>query len=90
MDLVVDEVGSIVVNGVHVGAGAEASRRGCWPIKERFGRVGYPIGAALTAINPPTVRLRVEVDGEVVRDLADPVLQVAVGNGSVGRRRHAS
>jgi len=84
MDLVVDEVGNIVVNGVHVGAGAEASRRGA-VFKKRFGRIGYPIGAALTALDPPTLRLRVEVDGQVVRDLADPVLQVAVGNGpSVG------
>ncbi|HEU5241395.1 MAG TPA: hypothetical protein VFU25_05230, partial [Ornithinibacter sp.] len=31
---------------------------------------------------PATVRVRVEVDGKVVRDLDDPVLQVAVGNGS--------
>ena len=28
MDLIVDEVGEIVVNNVHVGAGAQASRRG--------------------------------------------------------------
>lgn len=94
MDVVVDEVGSIVVNSVHVGAGAEASRRGAgW--KDRLGsvgvgrvnlgRLGYPIGAALTAIDPPTVRLRVEVDGRVVCDVDEPVLMVAVGNGpSVG------
>lgn len=81
MDLVVDEVGEVVVNGVHVGAGAEASRRGAG-LKERFGRIGYPIGAALTALKPPMVRVRVEVDGEVVQDLDEPVLQVAVGNGS--------
>ncbi|MBA2954678.1 diacylglycerol kinase [Nocardioides sp. MAH-18] len=94
MDLVVDEVGEIVVNSVHAGAGAEASRRGSiW--KDRLGsvgvgrvnlgRVGYPIGAALTAIDPPTVRVRVEVDGQVVCDVDEPVLMVAVGNGrSVG------
>ena len=94
MDLLVDEVGEIVVNGVHVGAGAMASRRSTrW--KERLGSVGfgkvnlgklgYPIGAAITAWNPPLVRLRVEVDGEVVSDFDTPVLQVAVGNGcSVG------
>jgi len=94
MDLVVDEVGEVVVNSVHVGAGANASRRGArW--KERLGSVGvgkvnlgklgYPIGAALTAWNPPVLRLRVEVDGEVVNDFDEPVLMVAVGNGpSVG------
>ncbi len=94
MDVVVDEVGEIVVNSVHVGAGANASRRGArW--KERLGSVGvgkvnlgkagYPIGALLTAWKPPVIRLRVEVDGKVVNDLDQPVLMVAVGNGpSVG------
>ena len=91
MDLVVDEVGEVVVNSVHVGAGANASRRGArW--KERLGsigvgkanlgKLGYPIGAALTAWNPPILRLRVEVDGHVVNDFDQPVLMVAVGNGS--------
>ncbi|KQW47998.1 diacylglycerol kinase [Nocardioides sp. Root1257] len=94
MDLVVDEVGEIVVNSVHVGAGANASRRGHrW--KERLGsvgvgkvnlgKIGYPIGAALTAWNPPIIRVRIEVDGEVVVDLDEPILMAAVGNGpSVG------
>lgn len=98
MDLVVDEVGEVVVNSVHVGAGAEASRRGAG-VKERLGsvgvgrlnlgRLGYPIGALLTAVDPKTMRVRVEVDGEVVCDLDDPVLQVAIGNGpSVGGGTH--
>jgi len=94
MDLVVDELGEVVVNSVHVGAGANASRRGArW--KERLGgigvgqvnlgKLGYPIGALLTAWNPPVIRLRVEVDGEVVNDVDHKVLMVAVGNGpSVG------
>jgi diacylglycerol kinase (ATP) len=91
MDLIVDEVGEIVVNSVHVGAGANASRRGHrW--KERLhsvgvgkvnlGKLGYPIGAALTAWNPPIIRVRLEVDGEVVVDLDEPILMAAVGNGS--------
>ena len=94
VDLIVDELGEIVVNNVHVGAGAQASRRGhTW--KERLGSVGvgkvnlgklgYPIGALLAAFMPPQMRLRVEVDGEVVVDVDQPVLMVAVGNGtSVG------
>lgn len=98
MDLVVDEVGEVVVNSVHVGAGAEASRRGAgW--KERLGSVGigkvnlgklgYPIGAALTALEPPLVRLRIELDGEVVCDVDQEVLMVAIGNGpSVGGGTH--
>ena len=94
MDLLVDEVGEIVVNGVHVGAGAAASRRSTrWKSrlgsvgykKVNLGKLGYPIGAAITAWNPPVVRLRVEVDGEVVNDFDSPTLQVAIGNGaSVG------
>ena len=94
MDLVVDEVGEVVVNSVHVGAGANASRRGHrWKHrlhsigvgKVNLGKLGYPIGAALTAWNPPVIRIRVEVDGEVVSDVDHPVLMAAVGNGpSVG------
>ncbi len=91
MDLLVDELGEVVVNNVHVGAGAQASRRGArW--KERLhsvgvgnvnlGKLGYPIGAALSSFQPPYVRLRVEVDGKVMCDYDQPVLMVAVGNGS--------
>lgn len=90
VDLIVDETGGIVVNHVHVGAGAQASRRGArW--KERLGsvgvgklnlgRLGYPIGAMLAAFRPPYIRLRVEVDGKVVVDVDQPVLMVAIGNG---------
>lgn len=93
-DLIVDDTGDVTVNGAHVGAGAEAGERGAvW--KERLGRVGvgkvnlgklgYPVGALLTALNPPMLRLQVEVDGEVVHGLDHRVLQVALGNGaSVG------
>lgn len=89
MDLIVDELGEVVVNNVHVGASALASRHGAtW--KERLGPfglglLGYPIGAAMAAVRPPVVRLRVEVDGEVVADVDRKALMVAVGNGaSVG------
>lgn len=83
-DLVVDEDEAVTVNSVHLGAGAEAGKRGArW--KERLGKVGYPIGAVQTALNPPSLRLRVEVDDTVVVDVDRPVLMVAVGNGaSVG------
>ena len=89
MDLIVDELGGVVVNGVHAGASAQASRRGArW--KERLGPfgigiLGYPIGAAMAAVRPPFVRLRVEVDGEVISDMDQHILMVAIGNGtSVG------
>ena len=57
-DLIVDEVGEIVVNNVHVGAGAEASRKGStWKTrlgsigigKLNLGKLGYPIGAVQSA-----------------------------------------
>lgn len=89
-DLIVDEVGEIVVNSVHAGAGAQASRRGArWKKrlhsvgvgKVNLGKLGYPIGAAIAAYNPPYVRLRVLVDGVLVADYDRPVLMIAVGNG---------
>ena len=89
MDLIVDELGEVVVNSVHVGASAMASQHGA-TFKERLGPfglgiIGYPLGAAVAAIRPPFVRLRIEVDGEVVADMDRHVLMVAVGNGaSVG------
>jgi diacylglycerol kinase (ATP) len=91
VDVMVDDTGQVVVNNVHVGAGAQASRRGHrW--KKRLGsigvgglnlgRIGYPLGALQAAFLPPSLHLRVEVDGEVVNDVDEPVLMVAVGNGS--------
>ncbi|RLV47804.1 diacylglycerol kinase [Nocardioides mangrovicus] len=90
LDLVIDEVGEVVVNNVHAGASAQASRRAArW--KGRLGRVGvgkvnlgklgYPIGAALAAVKPPFIRLRVEIDDDLAADLDRPVLMVSVGNG---------
>jgi diacylglycerol kinase family enzyme len=89
MDLVVDELGEVVVNHVHVGASALASKHGAtW--KERLGPfglglVGYPVGALVAAVRPPSLRLHVEVDGEVVTDVDRQVMMIAIGNGaSVG------
>ncbi len=89
MDLIVDELGEVVVNSVHAGASAQASRRGArW--KHRlgpfgFGILGYPIGAAMAAVRPPFVRLRIEADGKVVSDVDQHVLMIAIANGtSVG------
>ena len=89
MDLILDELGGVVVNSVHAGASAQASRRGeRW--KHRlgpygFGILGYPIGTAMAAVRPPFVRLRIEADGKVVSDMDQHILMIAVGNGtSVG------
>ncbi|MGN6253200.1 MAG: diacylglycerol/lipid kinase family protein [Marmoricola sp.] len=91
MDLLVDELGEVVVNNVHLGASAHASRYGA-VLKERLGRIhvgkvglgllGYPLGALRAAVNPPYVRLRVEVDGEVVADMDRHILMLAIGNGA--------
>lgn len=94
MDVLVDEVGEVVVNNVHLGAGAEAGRRAV-PWKKRLGavgvgpvnlgKIGYPVGALLTALDPPTLRVQVTVDDEVVADVDHEILMVALGNGrSVG------
>lgn len=74
MDILVDELGEIVVNNVHAGAGAQPTG---WK-----GRLGYPLGAVRSAIKPISFHLRIEVDGQVVNDLDQPVLMVAVGNGA--------
>jgi YegS/Rv2252/BmrU family lipid kinase len=91
VDLIVDELGEVVVNNVHVGASAAASRRGA-RVKEKLGaigvgrvnlgRLGYPIGAVMSALDEPSVHVHVEVDGKVVTDVDRPVLMVSIGNGS--------
>lgn len=91
VDLIVDELGQVVVNNVHVGAGAAASKRGAG-IKKRLGgigvgkvnlgRLGYPIGAVMSALDEPSVHVHVELDGKVVTDVDRPVLMVSVGNGA--------
>lgn len=85
-DLLVDELGEIVVNNVHLGASAQAGRLGSAVKgvlgKVKLGKVGYPIGAALAALRPHVLHLKVEVDGAVVNDLDQPVLMVSLGNGS--------
>jgi YegS/Rv2252/BmrU family lipid kinase len=91
MDLIVDELGEVVVNNAHVGAGAAASRRGAG-IKAKLGsvgfgklnlgRLGYPIGAVMSAFDDPSVHIHVELDGKVVTDVDWPVLMLSIGNGA--------
>jgi diacylglycerol kinase (ATP) len=81
VDLIVDGLGEVVVNNVHVGIGARASRD-ARPFKALLGRFGYVLGAMKAAVKPPFVRLRIQVDDHVVADFAHPILMVAIGNGS--------
>jgi diacylglycerol kinase family enzyme len=81
LDLIVDEDGGVVVNSVHAGAGADAAKAGrTW--KERWGRIGYAIGAVRTIVAPEDIEVSVRVDGEEVCNQTRPVLQVAIGNGA--------
>jgi diacylglycerol kinase (ATP) len=81
IDLVVDDVGDIVVNNVRVGMGAEASREGRrW--KERLSRLGYAVGALLAVFRPLDLRLRIDVDSELVADGNHRVLDISIGNGA--------
>src|SRR3990170_1595054 len=77
----------LVITNAAAGAGASAAREGAsW--KKRLGKLGrlaYPVGALKSAWKPPTLHLEVTVDDRVVSTPHEPVLQVAVGNGtSVG------
>ena len=94
MDLIVDELGGVVVNTVHAGASAQASRRGArW--KRRLGPfgigiLGYPIGAAMAAVRPPFVRLRIEADGKVIADMDQHMLDGRSGQRRQCGRRHGA
>lgn len=80
VDLLVNCVGEVVVNAVHVGIGAEAGRAASrW--KKAIGKVGYAVGAVIAGFRTSGLRLHVEADGEVVADFARPIIQVAIGNG---------
>ena len=81
VDLIVDCLGGVVVNNVHIGLGALAALN-ARPMKKVIGRLGYVLGAVKAAVNPPFIRVRIEVDGHVVADFAHPILMAAVGNGS--------
>lgn len=81
VDLIVDCLGEVVVNNVHVGVGAAAAHN-ARPLKKLLGRFGYVLGALRASVKPPFLRLRIEVDEHVVADFAHPILMVALGNGS--------
>jgi diacylglycerol kinase (ATP) len=81
VDLLVNCAGQVVVNAVHFGIGAEAGRQASsW--KRWLGRAGYPMGALVAGFTHHGVRLRVVADGEVLADLDQRLIQVAIGNGS--------
>jgi diacylglycerol kinase (ATP) len=79
-DLITDDTGLVIVNNVHLGVGAQASRAATkW--KKRLGRLGYLAGAIGAALKPDFIRVNVQVDGEDLLP-GGRVAQVAIGNGS--------
>jgi len=80
IDLIVEDTGTLVVNNVHLGVGAQASREAeRW--KGRLGRIGYVVGAFVAGLRPDFIRVRVTVDGETLLP-GHRVAQVAIANGS--------
>ncbi len=88
LDLVRDDAGGLVVNAVHVGAGARAGAEAA-RFKDRLGSAAYPLGAVIAGVTTSGWPLRVAVDGRVVEheaagwtaDGTAAVLMVAVCNG---------
>jgi diacylglycerol kinase (ATP) len=78
-DLILSDDGVVVVNNVHLGVGAQASRAASkW--KARLGRLGYLVGAIGAGLKPDFIRVNVTVDGEDLMP-GGHVAQVAIGNG---------
>jgi diacylglycerol kinase family enzyme len=81
MELLVDDVGGIVVNAVHLGIGALAARTASrW--KKRLGTAAYALGSVVAGMSAPGWRLSVEADGEVLADMDRRVLMVGLGLGT--------
>jgi diacylglycerol kinase family enzyme len=79
MDLIVDEVGEVVVNRVRLGTSAVTGRLGAG-YREL---IGHPLDVARSVVRRAYVRLRIEADGEVVADLDRHLLMAAFGNAIV-------
>lgn len=84
IDLIVSDDNTVVVNNVHLGVGAQASRKAeKW--KPRLGKAGYVIGAVSASLRPQFLAVDVFVDGEEVTlddVVQDRLAQVAIGNGT--------
>ncbi|GAA4249664.1 diacylglycerol/lipid kinase family protein [Dactylosporangium darangshiense] len=79
MDLIVSGGNGVVVNAVHVGAGADAARRAL-PLKRRLRIAAFPIGAVLAGFAAKGWRLRVSADGRVVARGRRRVLMAGLSN----------
>jgi diacylglycerol kinase family enzyme len=80
-DVLVSEVNGLVVNAVHCGIGALASRRAA-PAKGMLGPLAYPVGAILAGVTAEGWRLSITVDGTPLAEGRDPLLMVGAAVGS--------
>lgn len=84
LDLLVDDAGGLVVNAVHLGVGAEAALAAA-SLKPKLGRFAYLVGGVRAGARATGWRVAVRVDGQVLVDGQQKVLQVGIGLGrSVG------
>lgn len=83
IDLILTQDGTVIINNVHLGVGAQASRKAeTW--KPRLGKVGYAVGAVSASLRPQFLHVDVFVDDEEVtleEVVHDHLAQVAIGNG---------
>jgi diacylglycerol kinase family enzyme len=79
VDLIVGDDEGVVVNAVHVGAGAQAAKV-ARPLKPWLRICAFPVGAVLAGATVRGWRLRVGVDGKPVADGRRRVLMAGVSN----------
>jgi diacylglycerol kinase (ATP) len=79
VDLIVDDQDGVVVNAVHVGAGAEAAKA-ARPLKPWLRIAAFPIGAVLAGATAKGWRLRIRVDGRLIADGRRRVLMAGIAN----------
>ncbi|MGL4744052.1 MAG: diacylglycerol/lipid kinase family protein, partial [Dermatophilaceae bacterium] len=97
VDVLLDEVGGVVVDHVQLGAGARAGKQAeAWT--RRLGRLnlggldlgrwGGAMGVVHTTLRPTALRLRVEIDGDLINDWDQPLAGIALGNGTRAGSAH--
>jgi YegS/Rv2252/BmrU family lipid kinase len=66
------------LNAASLGVSSELTRRLHDGLKQRAGKLAYPVAAPAAAVGQSSFKLRIELDGQV---LEEDALQVVVGNG---------
>lgn len=79
VDLIVDDNGGVVVNAVHVGAGADAAAIAA-PLKPYLKTAAFPAGAVGAGFTSRGWKLRIVVDGRTVASGRRRVLMAGLSN----------